>query len=357
MNCRAISATAGTIVTAAFLAGGALQWPGAEGDITLLAQARAIFKPLPRDMGTSEFPTTPGRVALGHVLFFDPRWTAEGNVSCATCHQPALYGTDALAKSIGVQHRTHPRHAPTVLNAALNFVQHWWGDRKNAEEQARLALIGAFSSGQPDSAAVIARLKAIDGYTALFQHAFPGEAEPITAENIGKALGAYERTLTTPAPFDAFLRGDAAALPPMAHAGLQHFMSRGCIACHNGAGIGGQMFQKFGVVEEYWKATGSQEIDQGRYGPTKDRADLPVFQVTGLRNVAMTRPYFHDGSVATLEEAVKVMARVQLGSMLTDDEIREIVAFLHSLTGPLPSNFATAPVLPPRAVRSGETLN
>jgi cytochrome c peroxidase len=357
MNRKASASITGTVLIVALLVTGALQGLRAEEEAALLQQAQAVFKPLPQDMGTPEFPITPARVALGQALFFDPRWTVEGNVSCATCHQPALYGTDALARSIGAHHRTHPRHAPTVLNAALNFVQHWWGDRKNAEDQAMQALVGVFSSGQPDYATVIARIKAIDGYTALFQHAFPGEAEPITAENIGKALGAYERTLTTPAPFDAFLRGDAAALPPMARAGLQRFMSRGCIACHNGAGIGGQMFQKFGVVEEYWKATGSQEIDQGRFGLTKDPADLYVFKVPSLRNVAMTPPYFHDGSVATLEEAVQVMARVQLGSMLTDDEICEIVAFLHSLTGPLPSNFATAPVLPPRAVRSGETLN
>src|SRR5262249_7930753 len=151
--------------------------------------------------------------------------------------------------------------------------------------------------------------------------------------------------------------GDRRARPGRAGAGPRGSRTGGGVACHNGVGIGGQMFQKFGVVEEYWKATGSQEIDQGRFGLTKDPADLYVFKVPSLRNVAMTPPYFHDGSVATLDEAVKVMARVQLGSMLTDDEIREIVAFLPSLTGPLPSNFATAPVLPPRAVRSGETLN
>jgi cytochrome c peroxidase len=357
MNCKASAAITGTVLIAALLVTGAFQGLGAEEEAALLQQAQAVFQPLPQDMGTPEFPTTPARVALGHVLFFDPRWTVEGNVSCATCHQPALYGTDARAKSIGVHHRTHPRHAPTVLNAALNFVQHWWGDRTNAEEQAMQALVGVFSSGQPDAAAVLARIKAIGGYTPLFQHAFPGEAEPITAENIGMALGAYERTLTTPAPFDAFLRGDVTALPPMARAGLQRFMSRGCVACHNGVGIGGQMFQKFGVVEEYWKATGSQEIDQGRFGLTKDPADLYVFKVPSLRNVAMTPPYFHDGSVATLEEAVKVMARVQLGRTLTDDETQEMVAFLRSLTGPLPSHFATVPVLPPGAVRHGERVN
>lgn len=351
MNRRAIVATAGMMLTVVFLGTGAFQWSGADDEAALLGQARAVFKPLPQDMGTHEFPTTPARVAVGHALFFDPRWTADGNVSCATCHQPALYGTDALARSIGVQHRTHPRHAPTVLNAALSFTQHWWGDRTNVEDQATQALVGTFSSGHRDYAAVIARIKAIEGYHPLFRQAFPGEAEPITAENIGKAIGAYERTLTTPAPFDAFLRGDATALSPSARAGLQRFISRGCAACHNGVGIGGQMFQKFGVVEEYWKATGSPEIDKGRFGLTKDPTDLYVFKVPSLRNVAMTPPYFHDGSVVTLEEAVKVMARVQLGIVLTEDETREIVAFLGSLTGPLPSNFATAVIVPPATVR------
>src|SRR5215813_385922 len=191
MNRLRISATAGAMLTAALLAAGAFQRSGAGDDASLLAEAQALFKPLPQDMGSPEYPTTSARVAVGRALFFDPRWTVEGSVSCATCHQPALYGTDGLSRSIGVQHRTHPRHAPTVLNAALNFVQHWWGDRKNAEDQAMQALVGVFSSCQPDYATVIARIKAIDGYTALFQQAFPGEAEPITAENIGKALGAY----------------------------------------------------------------------------------------------------------------------------------------------------------------------
>jgi cytochrome c peroxidase len=351
MNRIAISATAGTILTAALLAAGAFQRLGAGDEASVLAQARALFKPLPQDMGSPAFPITPARVALGRALFFDPRWTAEGNVSCATCHQPALYGTDALTKSIGVQHRTHPRHAPTVLNAALNFTQHWWGDRDNVEDQAKQALVGTFSPGHRDHAAVTARIKAIEGYHPLFREAFPGEAEPVTSENIGKAIGAYERTLTTPAPFDAFLGGDATALSASARAGLQRFISRGCAACHNGVGIGGQKFEKFGVMEEYWKATGSPLIDKGRFGLTKNPADLYVFKVPSLRNVAMTPPYFHDGSVGTLEEAVKIMARVQLGTMLSDDETREIVAFLGSLTGPLPANFATMPVLPPATLR------
>jgi cytochrome c peroxidase len=323
----------------------------AEDDAALLKQAQALFKPLPQTMGTSEFPTTTARVALGRILFFDPRWTLEGNVSCATCHQPTLYGTDALAKSIGVQHRTHPRNAPTVLNAGLNFVQHWWGDRKNLEDQAEQALVGVFSSGHPDPTAVTARIEAIAGYAPLFRQAFPDEGRPITSANIGKAIGAYERTLLTPSPFDAYLRGSTRALSPMARSGLQRFVKRGCVSCHNGPGVGGQLFQRFGVVEEYWKATGSPEIDKGRFGFTKDPADLYVFKVPSLRNVAMTPPYFHDGSVATLDEAVKVMGRVQLGVTLSDAEIGEIVVFLGTLTGTLPPNFVAAPTLPSAAKR------
>jgi cytochrome c peroxidase len=339
---------------AGLLVGAVSQQLRAEDDTAVLKQAQTLFRPLPETLGTPELPSSPERVALGKMLFFDPRWTIEGNVSCATCHQPALYGTDALPKSIGVQHRTHRRNAPTVLNAGLNFIQHWWGDRKNLEDQAEQALIGVFSSGHSNYAAVTARIEAIAGYAPLFTQAFPGEAKPITSTNIGKAIGAYERTLVTPAPFDTYLRGDPQALSPRAQVGLQRFIGQGCASCHNGAGVGGQTFQKFGLVEEYWKATRSSEIDKGRFGFTKDPADLYVFKVPSLRNVAVTPPYFHDGSVATLEEAVKVMGRVQLGVTLPDPEIGEIVAFLRTLTGTLPPNFAAAPILPSAATQRSQ---
>ena len=171
----------------------------------------------------------------------------------------------------------------------------------------------------------------------------------MTAQNVAKAIGAYERTLVTPSPFDAYLGGDRNALSARARAGLAKFIDTGCTACHNGVGVGGGMYQKFGVVEDYWQATGSDPIDKGRADVTKDPADLYVFRVASLRNVAMTPPYFHDGSAATLPEAVKVMARVQLGIQLSDPDVADIVAFLDSLTGPLPPQFAP-PVLPPGAV-------
>jgi cytochrome c peroxidase len=197
----------------------------------------------------------------------------------------------------------------------------------------------------------MAKLKAIPEYPALFAQAFPGQADPLTADNWGKAIGTYMRTLVTPSPFDAFLTGDDHALPPSAQAGLRTFMQVGCATCHNGVGIGGGMYQKFGRVEEYWRATGTTAIDKGRVDVTQNPADAYVFKVASLRNVAMTSPYFHDGSVATLPAAVRIMARVQLGRTLTDAEVTNIVAFLRTLTGPLPAGFATVPTLPSASQR------
>lgn len=315
----------------------------------LMEKAHQVFKPLPKDMATAEFPIDATRVALGRKLFFDPRLSLDGTVSCATCHRPALYGTDALPKSIGAEHRLNARNAPTVLNAALQFKAHWIGDRQNVEEQAIKSLTGHASFGNPDPATVIQKIKALPGYEEEFKQAFSNEPEPVKPENWGKAIGAYERTLVTPSPFDAFLKGDAKALTPQAQNGLKTFIDIGCASCHNGVGIGGSSFQKFGVFEDYWKQTGSQPIDEGRFTATQEPADKYVFKVPNLHNVAMTPPYFHDGSVATLPQAVRVMGKVQLGRELADQEVHDLVAFLNSLTGKQPENFVTEPVLVPQA--------
>jgi cytochrome c peroxidase len=322
-----------------------------DADAVLLQQARAFFQKLPADFGDSEHPITPERVALGKALFFDPRWSVDRNVSCATCHNPALYGGDALTKSIGVKGKQHPRNAPTVLNVAGHVATNWRGERRDVEDQAVTAAIGVFSTGHTEHAAWIAQIEAISGYLPMFQRAFPNSARPVSAANLGLAIGAYERTLITPAPFDAYLDGKISALTAQARAGLRTFIDTGCIACHSGAGIGGALYRKFGVHLDYWKATQSKEIDKGRFDITKNESDLYVFKVPGLRNVAMTAPFFHDGSVATLPEAVRVMASTQLGKSLTDGEVQDIVAFLNSLTGELPNDFATAPALPPSGVR------
>jgi cytochrome c peroxidase len=241
-----------------------------------------------------------------------------------------------------------------VFNAAVQFVQHWRGDRTSVEDHAVKALIAPPAYGNPNFASAMAKLRAIPAYTPLFAQAFPRDQDPITPDNWGKAIGAYVRTLVTPAPFDAFLQGDERALTTAAQTGLRTFIQVGCATCHNGVGIGGAMYQKFGVTEDYWRATGSTTVDKGRFDVTQDPTDLYVFKVASLRNVAMTPPYFHDGSVATLPEAVRIMARVQLGRTLTDGEVTDIVAFLGSLTGAVPADFGTAPILPASSWRPVE---
>ena len=321
-------------------------------DKALLERAQQMFKPLPADAGTPERPLTPERVELGKALFFEPRVSADGTVSCAKCHQPTLHGIDALPRSIGNNNKLLPRNAPTVFNTALQFVQHYGGNRQDVEEQAVKALISPFAYGNPDYAKAEATLRSIPGYRPMFERAFPGEAEPINADNWGKAIGAYERTLLTPAAFDRYLKGDTGALSAQAKQGLDKFMSFGCSGCHNGVTVGGQMYQKFGLTQDYWTLTGSPEIDlfkgrdKGRFQDTKNDADAFIFKVEQLRNVAVTPPYFHDGSVAELGDAVRIMAKLQLGRDLGKDDIADIVEFLKSLTGETPAQFANVPTLP-----------
>lgn len=317
---------------------------GNDADHQLLDDATKSFAALP-DIKEADTLNS-ARVALGRNLFFEPRVSRDGTVSCARCHQPSLYGTDGLARSIGVDHHLNARNAPTVLNAALQLSQHWIGDRINVEDQAMKSLLGPNSFGQPNYLNAMQRLQAIPGYAEMFSKAYPDDKNPITPENWGNAIGAYERTLLTPAPFDQFLTGDTNAISMTAKSGLRKFMGLGCVGCHNGVGVGGNAYMKFGLTEDYWTATGSNSVDKGRYAFTKNEADQYVFKVPSLRNVTRTAPYFHDGSVASLEQAIRIMASVQLGKTLTEQDMTEIMGFLDSLTGPLPSNFAQVPVLP-----------
>ena len=315
-------------------------------DRALLERANALFKPLPKDASTPERPLSAERVELGRMLFFETRVSTDGVISCAQCHQATLYGTDAMTTSTGNGGKKLPRNVPTVFNTALQFVQHYGGNRRDVEEQATRALVSPLAYGNADMAAAEARLRAIPGYRDLFARAFPGEAEPLTADNWGKAIGAYERTLLTPAPFDRFLEGDAGALDATARRGLDKFMTFGCSGCHNGVTVGGQMYQKFGLTQDYWTVTGSKNIDKGRFNDTKNEADTYIFKVQQLRNVARTPPYFHDGSVTELGDAVRIMGKLQLGRDLSTEDVGDIVAFLNSLTGETPAKFAQVPVLP-----------
>jgi cytochrome c peroxidase len=333
-------------LTSCALSAGLLIMPAQAGTRTetedasrLHADAAKLFLPIATPIAPQDS-VSASRIELGRRLFFENRVSMDGNINCAFCHLPEKHGSDGLPKAIGVFGEENPRNAPSVFNAALNFKQHWRGERESLEEQAEKSLLGPASFGNPDFATAIGKLKAIPAYGEAFKDAFPDEAEPINSKNWGRAIAAYERTLLTPSTFDAFLSGDARALADRERAGLRKFIDLGCAGCHNGAGVGGGSFQKFGLQADYWKETGVAVPDRGRVDVTKNDADLYVFKAPALRNVAKTAPYFHDGSVDDLTKAVRVMARTQLGKTLSDTDAVEIVAFLGSLTGRPPANYA-----------------
>jgi cytochrome c peroxidase len=316
------------------------------GDEVLLKQAKQIFSPLPQVMLSEKNPITPEKIKLGKVLFYETRISVDGTVSCARCHPIGLYAADGLRKSIGNNCKVNPRNAPTLFNAAGQISAHWIGNRTDVEDQARQSVTGPPSFGMPSNEAVEKKLKEIKGYMDLFKKAFPEEADPITVDNLAKAIGAFERTLVTPSPFDSFLKGDIAALNGQKKRGLKTYMEAGCIMCHSGPYVGGQVYQKFGIFEPYWKYTKSEPIDEGRFVVTKNEADKYVFKVPIHRNVEKTAPYFHDGSVDKLEDAVWIMGKIQLGKDLNKFQVEEIVTFLKSLTGKIPEDALKVPLLP-----------
>ncbi|MDO8414275.1 MAG: cytochrome c peroxidase [Gallionellaceae bacterium] len=305
----------------------------------LFQSAVSLFKPLARDMDSPRLPFKTERVALGRTLFFDQRISATGKVSCAQCHQPKHYGTDA-AQSPDTGNALKSRNVQSVLNASVNVYNNWYGDQASVEDQAFSSLTSPLGLGHKSSDEAIEKIRAIAEYRGLFAKAFPTDKEPINVENWATAVGAYERSLLTPAPFDAYLEGKLDAISRDAKTGLRKFMSTGCVACHNGIGIGGSSYQKFGIWSDYWLTTNSSPVDKGRYIITKDENDLYTFRVANLRNVTMTAPYFHDGSVKSLPEAIHVMAKIQLRKTISDEDVKDIIVFLKTLTGPLPNNFS-----------------
>jgi cytochrome c peroxidase len=235
------------------------------------------------------------------------------------------------------------RNSPTVYNAFHHFAQFWDGRAATLEEQAAGPMMNPVEMAMPDEKRVVATLSSIPDYEKLFRKAFPKEKAPLSLANIAKAIAAYERRLSTPSRFDKFVAGDANALQEQERRGLELFVLKGCTACHNGPAVGGTSFQKFGLVEEFPNVK-----DEGRYEVTKDDEDRRKFRVPTLRNVEKTGPYFHDGSQTDLSNVVRLMAKHQLGTTLTDEEVGDIVAFLKSLTGELPpASLISAPKLPP----------
>ena len=302
----------------------------------LWEDARLRFKALPDAAPNPENSVTTAKVELGKKLYFDTQLSEQGTISCNSCHDLANFGVDSLPTSPGDDGGFGDRNSPTVLNAALHGTQFWDGRAGDVEEQAGMPILNPVEMAIPSEDFLVERLSGSDEYRQLFADAFPEETDPLTYLNIQRALGAFERTLLTPAPFDAYLKGDPEAISAEAKSGLHTFMRLGCTACHNGVNVGANSFQKFGLHGRYWEHTGSAEVDLGREQVTEDENDRYFFRVASLRNVEMTAPYFHDGSVETLEEAVRVMVRIQLGIELTDQQVTDLASFLRSLTGVVP---------------------
>ncbi len=272
----------------------------------------------------------PGLVAIGRRLFHDKGLSSDSTIACASCHDLARGGVDGRTHSIGVQGKMGVINAPTVFNAALNFVQFWDGRAATLEAQVSDPLTQPMEMNATWDA-VLARLRRDPSYATSFAAAF---ADGVTVDNVSKAIAAFERTLVSyDSPFDRWLRGNADALPRSAQAGYDLFKTLGCVACHQGANVGGNMFARFGVFGDYFSDRGDVTApDYGRYNVTHDEKDRFVFRVPSLRLAAHTAPYFHDGSAQTLGEAVQVMASYQLGHELADDEVLLVVEFLESLS-------------------------
>ena len=314
----------------------------------------AAFEPLPEQApAPADNPITPEKVELGKQLFFDPRLSVDGTVSCNSCHNVMSSGTDNRPVSVGVAAQKGGRSAPTVWNAAFLSAQFWDGRAPTLEEQAKGPILNEIEMGMPDEQAVVERIKVIPQYVEQFRRVFGGE-NPVTYDNIAKAIATYERTLITPnSAFDRYVKGDKQALSDDAKKGMQLVKDLGCTGCHAGPDFSGSAnrktgegnFQKFPVFPGSEYDTKYNLLDDpGRYSVTKKEEDKHVWRVPTWRNVALTAPYFHNGSVKTLDEAVRVMAKTQLNKDLNEEQVKQIVAFLNSLTGEFPEQ--TMPVLP-----------
>ncbi|CAA9891175.1 Cytochrome c551 peroxidase [Candidatus Methylobacter favarea] len=291
-------------------------------------------------------PTTDAKVELGQMLFHDPRlMSVNGRISCSSCHNTMIGGDDTLTTSFGHNNQAGGRNAPTVWNAAFNKVQFWDGRAASLEEQAAGPVINPIEMGMKSWDEVVARFKPIEGYRKAFEKAF-GDAT-ISQDTVTKAIAAYERTLITPnSAYDKYVSGDKSALTEQQVRGMNKMAELGCTGCHSGPAFNGPgVFQKFPVMENgYFEAQYHFKKDKGRAEVTKKTEDEHFWKVPTLRNIAFTAPYFHNGSVKTLREAVKIMAKVQLGKDLSKDEIADIVAFLNGLTGEFPRQ--KMPLLP-----------
>ena len=308
--------------------------PVAQGDL-------ALFAPLPARMVAPGEAPTAEQVALGRTLYYETRLSQEHTLSCNGCHPLNAYGADGRALSLGGHGQPGGRNSPSTYNAAGQVAQFWDGRAATVEEQAKGPVLNPAEMGMPDADAVLTHMRADPQYVALFRAAFPAQRAPITYDNMGRAIGAFERGLVTPARWDRFLAGDRTALTPVELRGFKTFLAAGCAGCHNGAYVGGASYQKLGLANSW-----PTYSDSGRFAITHRQQDIQVFKVPSLRNVAKTAPYFHDGSVAALPDAIRLMAHHQLNKDLSPAQVQDIAVWLGTLTGDLPVEYIAHPPQP-----------
>ena len=299
-------------------------------------KARTFFGALPTVAENPDNPITEEKVTLGKTLYFDKILSKDNTQSCNTCHNLNTYGVDNNSFSAGNNGELGGRNSPTTLNAALHMVQFWDGREPHVEAQAGGPVLNPVEMAMESEEAVVERLENSDLYIDLFEEAFPLDETPISYENMKLAIGAFERKLITPSKFDDYMNGNSHALNEAEKEGLNTFMEAGCTTCHMGPLLGGSMYQKFGLHADYWNHTQSVKKDNGRFDVTGKEADKYVFKVPSLRNISKTAPYFHDGSVESLNKAIAIMSVTQVGKELSEKEINSIALFMETLTGELP---------------------
>lgn len=308
----------------------------------LVEQARIFFRPMPENAFREGEEASEQLIELGRMLYYEPRLSKSQLISCHTCHNLSLAGVDNLPVSIGHGWQKGPRNAPTVLNAALHSAQFLDGREPDVESQALVPILDPVEMAATEEY-VIEVLSSIPAYRELFAGAFPDEDDPLSYENVGVAIGAFERILLTFSPFDGFIKGNPQALDASQLRGLESFIRSGCVACHVRETFGGQTFAKFMTPLEI---SGEAEPDLGRFDVTGREEDRNVFKVPSLLNVSATYPYFHDGSEWSLAEAIREVARTQLDIVLTDNELGDLLSFMEALSGEVPAYARELPPLP-----------
>lgn len=295
-------------------------------------KATTYLIPIDKETWLENQPHSKEKIALGRDLFLDNRLSINGEQSCNTCHNLNTFGVDNKVKSKGHNGQIGARNTPSVYNAVLQFAQFWDGRAATLKEQAILPILNPQEMGMPSENILINRLAEDSDYSQRFEDIYPSDKPSLSLQHIADALAAFESTLVTTSRVDDYLLGQHDALNVLEKEGLNAFIDLGCSPCHSGKGVGGEMMHRFALQGYYWDVTKSESIDEGRYEISKEEEDKYVFKVPSLRNVAETYPYFHDGSVDNLEEAVKTMAKVQLNYNIKEKEVKAIVAFLNALT-------------------------